>query len=631
MIDLRAVLGIPIATAPADPAAEARAKLEEIKAERARRAAVVAEVKPTAPIVEQIQVRVEAERDDFRSQLVVRGDGELDAIIAERCRRSLAKFVQKAWLQVSALSSIPLEWGPHLDAICLHIQGQLEDAIARREDIRVGRMLRKHRGQNLLINCPPRSLKTVIMALATAWAWIRWPWLQVLYVSATPKNVLDTARYFRDAITSEWYQRLFVQGAWKLRDDQDALSSIGNTAGGARRGFGLSANVLGQNADWFQIDDAHQTDDSVDKIKAALENYDGNLSSRLNDSRWGIRTAIMQRIARGDFSDHVLVQGWFHLRMPMEFESRPECRCPQCTLCESRTPNAFGWVDWRMEEGEIMHPRFTREYLAERLMALRPHGYAGQMQQRPSPKEGNQFKVAMWRFAIIEGTEAKHHRPHGAYDGPAFILKRRPSEHPTAPGRLDVDWVELSVDATGGSTNDDASALGLVLGCGKAERRILLRDFTPGPRSWLQTINDIKLAIVASANLTAWNDRLRVLVEKKALGQAAIEQLKEAIADGKLVDRWGRPIHAAVKPYEPTGKGDKEKRAEVMEPMFDAGLMMLLDGEEWLTAPAHKAAQISLVDEFASFPKGKNDRVDCVSQMVDEHRKKASDWTKLFK
>ena len=545
-------------------------------------------------------------------------------VLAEQCRRSFARYAREQW-QHTQLGSVRLEWGPHIEAICTHIQGQLEDAAAKRADPSF-----VMRAQNLLINCPPRCLKTILLTFANAWAWIRWPWLEILYLSSTPSVVLDSARLFRDVVGGTWYQTMFIRGAWKIRDDQDALSSMGNTAGGARRAKGFEAKVLGSNAGWLCIDDAHAMDDSVDAIKSACEHYDLNLSSRMNDPRTGIRTAIMQRASRGDFSDHVLLQGWFHLRMPMEYESKPECGCPQCTLGPTRTPNAFGWIDWRTEDGEILHERFTREFLAERLVVLRPHGYAGQMQQRPSPKGGNQFKVEMWRFAQIEGLELKGPRPHGARTGPAALVLTRVSGSGDIPGRLDVDWVSLTVDATGGSTSETASALGLVGIVGKAERRIILADYTPGPRTWLHTMNDIKKSVVSLANLTGWETKICVLVEKKALGEAAIEQLGEAVADGTLIDRWGRVIHAIIKPYEPTGKGDKEQRAEVLEPMMDTGLFYLLDGAEWLCTPP-KGSLTTLVDEFGAFPKGqRDDRIDCVSQCVDKYRRKAVAWVGLF-
>lgn len=635
-IDLRSVLGLPLASAPeppkADPAEAARRELEALRAERARRQAAVNAVPTKAPIVDHVNARVQRDRVEITE--IALEDSDPDAVIAEKCRRRLAYYVQQQWRRCSITLATNLEWGPHLDAICTHIQGQLEDSAAKREN-----PLHVLRAQNLLINCPPRSLKTIILTFANAWAWIRWPWMQILYMSATPSVILDSARLFRDAVSSEWYQRLFVRGAWKLRDDQDALSSMGNTVGGARRAKGFEAKVLGTNADWLCIDDAHAMDDTPETMAGALEHYDGNISSRMNDARSSIRTAIMQRAARGDFSEHVMAQGWFHLRMPMEFEGRPECPCQQCVLGTKGDKNVFGWIDWRWtpdgsREGEIMHERFTREYLAERLLVLRPHGYAGQMQQRPSPKEGNQFKIGFWRYARIEGEELPPYgRPFGAHEGPALVIKRLPGDDglfPEAKGKLEVDWVCLSVDATGGSTNDDASALGLVAGCGRAERRIILGDYTAGPKSWGQTLPAIKTALGSLATLTGWFTKIRVLVEKKALGEAAIGQLKDALADGTIKDRWGRVVIAVVEPYEPSGKGNKEQRAEVMEPMLEGGLMFLLEGADW-TVRANPGAGQSYVDEFAAFPKApRDDRVDATSQMIDKYRKKASDWAKLF-
>jgi phage terminase large subunit-like protein len=544
----------------------------------------------------------------------------LDDIVAERCKRSLYYYVQRQW-EHSPKAGTQLELGPSIEAICLHIQGQVEDALAKRINPSV-----VLRAQNLLINCPPRSLKTILLCFANAWAWTKAPWLQILYLSSTPSVVLDSARLFRDIVAGEWYQRTFVRGAWAFRADQDALSSLGNTAGGARRSHGTDANLTGKDSDWTILDDAHQMDDSADRLAVAVNNYDVNISSRINNPSWGFRTAIMQRAAVGDFSEHVLSQGWFHLRMPMEFETRPECRCPQCR--NQHEPNAFGWKDWRTTEGEVLHPRFTPEYLADRLLTLRPHGYAGQMQQRPGVRGGNQFKVEGWRYFRIDGDELPvHPRPDGAHTGNAFTLTRNAQTQ-----RLDVDWVCVSVDATGGSLRADASALGIVALAGKAERRFILRDLTRGPRSWLQTIQDIPAALVATANQTEWHDRITVLIEKKALGQGAIEQLEKAIADGDLTDIRGRKIKAKVVPYEPTGKGDKSKRAEFLEPLMDAGCLYLHEGASWLTKPLEPNALTSIVDEFAAFPKGsRDDRVDCVAQALDYHTAKKAGWQELFK
>ncbi len=534
----------------------------------------------------------------------------LRALDQDAYRSSLAEFIAAAWVLISP--STPLEWGPHLDAICLHLQGQLEDMAARRADPES-----PIRAQNLLINCPPRSLKTILLALANAWAWLRWPWVQILYLSANPRVVLDSARLFRLVISSAWYRDLLVvdgAAAWDVREDQDALSSIGNTAGGARRSAGFRSELIGANSDWLVVDDAHSMDDSDDMIQSAIDNYDLNLSSRMNDPRSGIRTGIMQRAKRNDFSEHVLQQGWFHLRMPMEYEREPECQCSQCSAGARGEPNAFGWRDWRTAEGEILHPRFTREYLSERMKVLRPHGYAGQMQQRPSAREGNQFKVGMWRYHQVGGDGAPRARPPGANIDAALLIGRKSN------GWLDVDWVCLSVDPTGGSTSGTASALGMAVVAGKAERRHVLEDLTPGPRTWLEHVKDIPAALARASDITGWTNKILVLVEKKALGEAAMRQLEEAIGSGQVRNSRGDTVTASVKPYEPSGKGDKEKRADVLEPMLDAGLITLADGAPWLAQAPHGSDQ-TWVDEFSAFPRGhRDDRVDVLAQCCDHYR-----------
>lgn len=558
----------------------------------------------------------------------------LDHVVAERCRRSFAYYVRQQW-ERTALAATPLEWGPHLDAICLHIQGQLEDAMRKRIDPTA-----VLRAQNLLINCPPRSLKTCLLTFANAWAWIRWPFLRILYLSANAGVVLDSARLFRDVVTGDWYQRLFVLcrpasqgGAWRIRDDQDALQSIGNTAGGARRAKAWGSDVIGLDSDWTCLDDAHGMDDTSEEIAKAIEKYDGDISSRMPDARWNIRTAIMQRARPGDFSEHVINLGWFHLRIPMGFKRRPKCRCACCEIGVAGLPNTFGWKDWRQEEDEPLHPRYTPEYLAERRATLRAHGYAGQMEQEPGVKEGNQFKLNLWKYFQIRGGV------HGPADGtprtrPRGISPEREREPARVlecddTGRLLVDWVEVTIDPTGGSTEKTASALGIGIVAGKGERAFVLEDLTPGPCGWHDALGHMKRAVARASDLTGWTTKIVVRIEHKALGEGMIQDLREAIGNG-LKNAAGESVIAVVKDYEPTGKGDKSQRSEFMEPMLEAGLIYLLDGASWLTKPPGESKE-TFVDEFAAFPHGsRDDRIDYMSQCLSERRAKKVGWVSLF-
>ena len=529
------------------------------------------------------------------------------------CRDRFYDFFKIAW---SLVQPTKFEDGPHIKALCDHVQKQLEERAKAIADptyqIKV---------QALLINIPPRCLKSSILVFATAWAWLKWPSLRIMYLSSNPRVSQNGARSFRTIITSSWFQETF-RPEWKIRADQDALSDIGNTAGGARIARGLDSAITGEGSDWMIVDDPHDMKDSVEQVKTTIENYDGAVSNRINDPRTTIRTWIMQRFVPGDFSAHVLADKsmrTLHLRLPMEFEPPESIEC-ECGTCVGE--NVYGWKDWRTTPGEILHPRFTREFLAGEFTRLRAHGYAGQMQQRPSAKEGNQFKIAMWNWFQIANefgagdNGAPLARPLGAKTDTALVLRRDPRD-----GKLDADWVEVSVDPTGGSTSEDASGWGIVIIWGKKERRFIV-DRSEGPGTYLAGLKFIKRAIVDAANITGRFRGIKVVVEKKALGEAAIEELRKAIGDGSLVDKFGHPIIAAVEIYEPTGKGDKTQRAEFMEPMLDSGVMYLLDGAAWAGA---------YVGEFAAFPRGqRDDRVDATGQCLERHQRRMS-WADAFK
>lgn len=92
---------------------------------------------------------------------------------------------------------------------------------------------------------------------------------------------------------------------------------------------------------------------------------------------------------------------WLHLRLPMEYESVPSCRCGTCV-----GENVYGWKDWRAKDGDVLHERFSSEFLDGERIRLGSIGYAGQMQQRPLPLGGGLFPVGAFerRWADLPST-----------------------------------------------------------------------------------------------------------------------------------------------------------------------------------------------------------------------------------
>lgn len=482
---------------------------------------------------------------------------------AFKARASLAEFVKQAWSVMKP--GTPLEWGPHVEALCWHIQQQLEDrarAAAERGKKNGFRM----RAQNVAINIPPRSLKTTVLTCATVWAWVHWPALEILYLSTNPRVARNSARMSRDLIRSAWFQEAF-NPPWRIRDDQDALSDMGNTAGGQKRSRGLDAEVTGEGGEWVIIDDPHDARDTPEQIDKAVENYNSAVANRLNDARSSIRTLIMQRLRENDLSGFLLASGeWMHVRLPMEYETKSECRCHTCAA----GINVYGWRDWRAEEGEVLHPRFTPEFLASERS---PHrlgaaGYAGQMQQRPAPPGGLMFQREWFKK-----------------------IKRE-----SLPGRKTGGEPQLAVFCdltTGGETKGSSRNALMVAGRHGVNRYVIDMVVDFGSIIWIEA----QLKRLHQQYPTA-----SFVIEAKAAGAPVAARLREVLP--------------ALVLWDP-GSRSKVARAEAAQPAVHAGNVLLVEAE-W---------NDDFLDEVARFPRGRfDDQPDTLSMMIDYWRVDTKFW-----
>lgn len=567
---------------------------------------------------------VEPELDQEMLARMVAVEGLRRKIKRRRQRESLAVFFQEAWKNTNP--GTVLEWGPHIQAVCDHVQWQLEDRARAKADHSF-----KLRAQDLVINVPPRSLKTKILTYATVWAWLRWPEMRIMYLSANPRVALNSAREARDLIISQWF-RTTHEVPWTIRADQNALSDLGNSMGGARIARGLDSTITGEGAEWIIIDDPHDLRDSIENIEKCIEGYDSAVHNRINDPRAAIRTCIMQRVNIMDFSAHILRKGWIHVRIPMEFEKKPMCTCPTCVA----GVNPFGWRDQRSVDGDILHPRFTPEFLAGERMRLGSFGYASQMQQRPAIAGGGRIKKENWGFFRLSGHHAGDHpRPPGCNEtSPARVIElvRSGWNH----GKYDFDWKVLSVDAANKKT-ERGSAYGMLCIGGKDQRRFVLDDRTQRGE-FTDILNVLRDMIVE------WRPD-KILIEAKAAGPSLMSSLETEVQEGKLrahdlneqgkdsdchgrvvceetettrlwrcskcrVETKGQALVCEIKGIEVDM--DKERRVDSILPQLEARLVYLLEGTKWAG---------EFVEEHALFPESPyNDRVDSLSQVLEFYK-----------
>ena len=472
---------------------------------------------------------------------------------------SLAEFVGAAW---SIVESTPLVWNWHMDAICDHVQAQLERGNEGKPKV-----------QKLLINVPPGTSKSLILNVFTpAWMWLWSPSWRVICASANPRIVLRDSVKCRDLILSEWYKKTF-KPRWKLADDQNAKGSYKNTRGGWRVSFGAgSSSITGEHADALIVDDLLDASEAHSKqARDTINNWwDQAAGNRLNSLKTDTCTMIMQRLHEEDPSGHVLSKGdWEHLSIPMEFETVRPCKCKSCV----RGLTFLDWKDPRTVEGELLFPeRFPAEVLASELRRLGSAGYAGQMQQRPASAEGNMFRKEWWRF--FTRYNVTHPRPQGATQIPARFV----------PVTQRFSLLLQSWDCSFKDLTSSDFVCGGLIGAIGADLFVL--DIFWEQAGFTRTCD----AILKMRK--DWPQARLILIEDKANGTAVIEVLQKKI-----------PGVVAIEP-----KGGKEARAAAAVPTVEAGNVYLPEGAPWLER---------WFTEFGGFPLTKHDdAVDMLSQAV---------------
>jgi predicted phage terminase large subunit-like protein len=303
--------------------------------------------------------------------------------IRERCQ-TLAGFFREAWHVLEP--NAPLVWSWHLDALCEHLQA-----------ITLGQM-----PPRLLANVPPGSSKSMTASVMwQAWEWT-FPHLRSTRYLTTAFNdipVKRDTRKCRDLILSEWYQSLWPD----VRLTRTGETSFANSSTGTREGVPFGS-LTSQRGDRLIIDDPHSTEtaESPTERQNTTRKFREGAINRLNDQGRSAIVVIMQRLHEDDVSGVILKLGmeFVHLRLPMEYESAP-IRLSGRTV-DPKHPTPIGFVDPRTADGDLLDPgRFPRETVDKLKRDMGSYAYAGQYQQRPTPREGGLFKRQWFEGKII--------------------------------------------------------------------------------------------------------------------------------------------------------------------------------------------------------------------------------------
>ena len=288
------------------------------------------------------------------------------------CKGSLSNFIRLGWPVLKPVETYKHNW--HIDAMCEKLEAVSGGEI-----------------KNLLIWVPPGTMKSMTVSVFwPAWEWTDNPWLRYWGASYEVRLAGRLAAMSRDLMMSDWYQERWGDVFRFIREGE---GYYGNDQGGTRLSTAPNSTGSGEHGHRILVDDpinAKQAD-ATSKVTLNETNdwWDGTVSTRgVGDMH--AKVIIMQRLHQNDLSGHVLEEAeeddidWEVLCLPERYE--PD--------------HPFVWPeDPRTEDGQLLWPEHRGEKASNALARqLTSHRAAGQLQQRPSAREGGLLKIAWWRF-----------------------------------------------------------------------------------------------------------------------------------------------------------------------------------------------------------------------------------------
>jgi len=349
---------------------------------------------------------------------------QLDRLDASQ---SLEKFVVQGWSVLEPGVTLKLGWS--LGCVCEHLEAVTAGHVDR-----------------LLMNVPPGFMKSLL----TNVFWPMWEWgpkglarhrfVSFSYSASLTERDNDRCR---NLIRSQWYQERWGERFLLTKDNTIKIEN-------SKRGWKLATSVggvgTGERGNRVLVDDPHNVKESESEtIRTSTTNWFREvLPSRLNDPDKDAIIVIMQRVHHKDVSGVILAKdhGYTNLMLPMEFE--PERR--SYTVVKPRAmpnavPQAMRYVsprqrwyldgsntvdvrdqefydaasvqhvyaqDPRLQEGELAWPeRFTPRVVVRDKSIMGEFAWAGQMQQRPEPREGAMFKRHWFEIVTAIPNNAK--------------------------------------------------------------------------------------------------------------------------------------------------------------------------------------------------------------------------------
>lgn len=243
------------------------------------------------------------------------------------------------------------------------------------------RRRRPEEGNKLIINCPPRSLKSLICSVAyPLFVLGHNPRRKIMSITYGDELTRDLADLRRRVLEAPFYRRLFPH----LIFSKNTVSKIRTSHGGYIIGTSVGGTLTGRGADEFIVDDPIKAADALSRAKReSTNNWLGStLASRPNNKRKARIILVMQRLHVEDPTGSLMATGQYN------------CLCIPAIAEDEETLSLMYGRDYTRLPGEVLDPvREPLPVLESLRQVMTDSVFAAQYQQQPVPPEGGLFKV----------------------------------------------------------------------------------------------------------------------------------------------------------------------------------------------------------------------------------------------
>jgi hypothetical protein len=172
------------------------------------------------------------------------------------------------------------------------------DAIAWQLD-----RVRRGEIRRLIINMPPRSLKSIAASVAfPSFVLGHDPSRRIICVSYSGDLAKKHSNDFRAVLESAWYRSIFPHT--RIGPFKNSETEIELMARGFRLATSVGGTLTGRGGEIIIIDDPLKPDDALSEVKRSAANnwFTNTLLSRLDDKRTGAIVVVMQRVHIDDLT-----------------------------------------------------------------------------------------------------------------------------------------------------------------------------------------------------------------------------------------------------------------------------------------------------------------------------------------